>query len=177
MKRLAIFKGHCGKDSGAIDGAGGSGDNRHTIEVEIISGIVSKIATLLDWLGMDHIVCSGDWSTRLAMSAGCDSGISIHADTCIDSRVTGPHVLYWPKSDNGRMLATYLDLAIDSYTPHSRRPHGERMYILQHTPFECVIVECGFLSNVSDEAVLAQESHQRNLAYQIVAGWRGYVYR
>jgi N-acetylmuramoyl-L-alanine amidase len=174
--KTAIFVGHVGKDSGAIDGAGN--DNIYTIEAVVTQAISFKIAHFLKVLGNEHRLVDGDWVTRLTESSDCDVGISIHADVSAHPEARGFHLIYYQHSEEGRNLADCIDRALDIYARRNRAPHPRNnLIILRKTPFPCVIVETGFISNTTEEAQLGNDEYQWNLAFQIVVGLRSYIYR
>lgn len=47
-------------------------------------------------------------------------------------------------------------------------------YLLNHAPCPSVIVECGFLSNSQDEALLCTENYRMLVAYQLFCGLQTY---
>ena len=177
--KLALFPGHTGKDSGAIDG-NDAGDNLYTIESVITTGIVSKMALLFTIIGIDHVIAPGHFDARIALTDRCKAGVSIHADVSTDRAVQGFHVIYYPGSVRGKSLAEYIDDSLDIGAHRARNLHArDDLTILKKTKFPCCLVECGFISNAIEEARLYQESYQYNLAFSIVHGvreWQRKVY-
>ena len=47
--------------------------------------------------------------------------------------------------------------------------HGD-YYILKESKTHAVLVECGYLTNAEEEALLIQEEYQNKLAYAITCG-------
>jgi N-acetylmuramoyl-L-alanine amidase len=178
MKKLAIFPGHVGKDAGAIDLAGPGGDQLMSIEAVITAGIASKMSLMCKLLGIANRVAVGSFDSRIAQTTDCEVGISIHADSVNSPLVHGFHVIYFPGSKVGKELAWYLDAALATSHDKARSPHSRRdLAILRNTPFPCVLVECGFLTNVNEEAALMNDEYQLNLAFEIVQGFRRWMYR
>jgi N-acetylmuramoyl-L-alanine amidase len=176
--KLALFPGHVGKDSGAVDRVDTAhGDNYHSIEAVIAWGVVAKMAHFCRELGHDHVIADGGWDTRLATSAGCGAGISVHCDRVTIPGPRGFHSIYYPKSQAGLALAESLDLHLGRYVSHRHHaPHARDLFILRKTTFPCVLVELGFLSNPDDEALLRNDEYQTNLAFQLIAGFRAWMY-
>jgi N-acetylmuramoyl-L-alanine amidase len=177
--KIALFPGHAGKDSGATDGINGiMGDTIHSVEVAITSQIVSKVALFLGLLGIEYTIGIGKLRDRVMNTADCDAGISVHADMCSDENVHGFHVMCWPESQGGMALATSVDVNLALTEHRARQVHGRRdLYILRETNFPCVLVECGFLSNDTDECHLMVEGHQYRLAWAMVQGLREWMAR
>ena len=48
-------------------------------------------------------------------------------------------------------------------------------FVIRESPAPSVLVECGFLSNAEDEALLQTEAHQQKLARGIVEGILAYL--
>lgn len=175
--KLAIFPGHTGKDSGAIDAAGGAGDSIHTIEAVVTAGIASKLALFCNLTGMDYRLAPGSFDYRVSATRDCTAGISIHADVCADPAVHGFHCLYYPGSVPGQGLARAIDESVSLVYQRARQVHSRRdLAILRDTEFPVVLIECGFLSNTTDEARMVTEEFQYNLAYQVLSGYRDWVY-
>jgi len=168
MPCFGIFPGHVGKDSGAVDIAEG-GDFLHTVESAITLSVAHKVCSLLDLMGFDYKFLPGSFEARIKMSEGCTCGLSIHADTCTDNRVHGYHVMYYPGSKKGKLLADNIDKALEDTFHRARKIHSRRdLAILKRTSFPCVLVEVGFLSNQIDEAELLQSHYQHRLAVALV---------
>ena len=51
---------------------------------------------------------------------------------------------------------------------------SEEMYIIESGPQPCVIVECGFISNVDEEEMLLDTHYQQRVAQAIVHGCADY---
>ena len=174
--KVAVFPGHVGKDSGAIDPAS-AGDKLHTIEA-VVSGIIAyKTAAFLAQLGIPYTLSIGGFDLRIAETQDCQLGVSIHADVSRTSKTSGYHAIYYQGSMQGKMLAEMLDASMALATIRARAPHPRNdLLILRKTPFPCVILETGFLSNEIDEALLLQEHHQYAIAFAIAHAVRKYIY-
>lgn len=174
--RIALFAGHVGKDSGAVDPAG-PGDQLHTIEAVVTYAIASKAARYLSDLDIPYQLIIGGWSDRLLGSAGCTAGIDLHADVCTDARRHGYHCIYYPGSTKAQALAGRIDEALGAHAQRARKPHTSRtLFMLKKTPYPCVIVELGFISSISDESLLMNESYQYHLAWGVVQGLMRWMY-
>ena len=58
---------------------------------------------------------------------------------------------------------------------HRTAKSNESYYLLKRTPSPTVIVECGFLSNSSEAALLITEEYQKKVAYAIHMGILKYL--
>ena len=91
--------------------------------------------------------------------------ISIHQNYFTDSRYSGAQVFYGT-SDGSEALAKKLQAAVvTTLNPGSRRnaKQGRGIYLLEHVRCPGVLVECGFLSNPQEEALLREPSYQKKL--------------
>ena len=98
--------------------------------------------------------------------------ISVHMNSFPAQRKQrGAQVFYDKHNEAGKALAQSIQLFLSKNIPHSDRVtmQGE-YYILECTDKPAVIVECGFLSNSEDEALLITAEHQEKLAYSIFCG-------
>lgn len=170
--KVALFPGHVGKDSGAVDKAAPEfGDELHTVEAVVTYAIASAASEMLTRMGIDNVLAIGGWDYRLARTVDCDLGISIHADVSTNPKVRGYHVIHYPGSMQGRNLAAQLDTAMMQVSKRARSVHGRGdLFILRKTPFPCALVEAGFLSNVEEEGVLMQPGYQHRVAFALVSG-------
>jgi N-acetylmuramoyl-L-alanine amidase len=167
--RVAVFAGHTGKDSGAINPPNqATGDLLNTFEIDITGPIARKVVEYLTQLGIEHILCFGGWEARLRQSEGCTVGIDIHADNAPGTPAQGFHVCYYPSRES-RRLAVKIDEAMNVVAIRNRAPHPEsKLKILNKTKFPTALLECGFLSSVTDEVTLLTEKTQWKIALAIV---------
>lgn len=103
--------------------------------------------------------------------------VSIHQNTFSDSRYSGAQVFY-DTAGLGKDLAKQLQQQlISSLDPDSKRQEkkGKGIYLLEHSEKPAVLVECGFLSNPEEEAMLRSERHQQNLCCVIVSAVSCYL--
>lgn len=171
--KIALFPGHVGKDTGAIDDGS---DGLRSVEAAITAPVTNQASQLLTLMGYDNQVYSGSLSARIAMSQQCDMGVSLHADICTDQNVHGYHVIYYPRSVKGRLLAEYLDKSLEISFDRARKIHSRtNLAILRDTPFPCALVEMGFMSNPIDEAELMEPHYQYRLAFAIADGIRMFL--
>lgn len=90
--------------------------------------------------------------------------ISIHQNHYPDPRYDGPQVFHTP---NAAELAAAMQSALNAaLDPTSRRSPktASGIYLMEHISHPGLLVECGFLSNPSEEQKLSSAEYQRNLA-------------
>lgn len=175
--RVAIFPGHTGKDSGAVDTLSPAmGDLLHTVEASITAAIAGRVYDLLGSMGVPVALCYGSWEARLEASADCSIGVDIHADCFKTPGPQGYHCIYHAGSAEGKRLAGSLDSAMSVVASRHRPPHTASLFLLQKTAFPCCIVEVGFVSNPEEEIHLSEPHYQCRLANGIVWGILKYLY-
>lgn len=91
--------------------------------------------------------------------------LSIHQNTFSNSQYHGAQVFY-SKNGEGDQLAEQLQTAfIQTINPGSNRKSkkADGIYLMEHIDKTGVLIECGFLSNVEEEAKLRSEVYQKQL--------------
>lgn len=171
-KRIAIFPGHVGKDSGAIDKVEGhESDDLMTIEAVINAQVAVLLKNRLDQYKIDGRIIVGSFKDRIALSENSDLGISIHADASTNKDARGYTIFHYPSSDKGKDFAHILDIEMNCFVGKfikSRGVQAHNYYILRKTKFPCVLLEMGFLTNVIDERCLNLFEVQNMIAHSIL---------
>lgn len=97
--------------------------------------------------------------------------ISIHQNFFPRSNQRGAQVFYAPNSEIGAEMAKSMQQFLNSNLEASKRNSAKGdYYILQCTDYPSLLIECGFLSNPEDEALLVQATYQEKVAYTIFCG-------
>ena len=185
---LVLDAGHGGEDGGAVSLTG-------TPESQINLAIVLKLRDVLGLYGVDPIVLReedislhdddantlrekkrSDLKNRVAAIEAVEGGtlLSIHQNTYPGSRYHGAHVFYAP-TEGSQELAEHFQNSIKA----ALQPDNERavkripdtVYIMNHVTCPAVLIECGFLTNPEEEALLRDEDYQRKLSAVIAAAW------
>ena len=107
-----------------------------------------------------------------------DCVISIHQNSYHQEDVSGAQVFYYRKSEKGKRLAEILqkrfDYALGDQNRRKAKPN-DSYYLLLHVKCPIVIVECGFLSNWKEAALLKTEEYQDRVAYTLHMGIMEYL--
>ena len=185
---LVLDAGHGGEDGGAVSITG-------VPESRINLSIVLGLRDVLGLYGVDPILLreedislhTGDANTlrekkrsdlknRTAAIEAVEGGtlISIHQNTYPGSRYYGTHVFYAP-TDGSQALADHVQNSIKT----ALQPDNERavkqipdtVYIMNHITCPGILIECGFLTNPAEEAMLRDPDYQRKLSAVIAAAW------
>ena len=100
--------------------------------------------------------------------------ISVHLNKFTTSSAKGTQVFYSANNEDSNKLA----LSVQSKVRKLLQPENERVikkadssiYLLKNAKIPAVIVECGFLSNAQDLALLKDKEYQSKLAFCIYCG-------
>ena len=185
---VVIDPGHGGRDPGKVGIQG-------TLEKEInlqIALILKELLTAQNIQVMltrtedrdlateeEHFKIS-DMKERLQLiqNSEADVVISIHQNSYTDPQVLGAQCFYYTDSMESHALATILQQQIIVSTNQKKqreiKSNGD-YYLLKNSSLPTVIIECGFLSNEEEEALLNTKEYQRKMAYAIHLGILQYL--
>lgn len=90
--------------------------------------------------------------------------ISIHQNYFADSRYSGAQTFY-SSEQQSKDLAVLMQNAFIEFTNTNRsiKP-ADGVYLMQHVTKPAVLIECGFISNYQEEALLLDHTYQLKLA-------------
>lgn len=97
--------------------------------------------------------------------------ISIHQNTFSDSKYSGAQVFYGKKGEGQQFAAQLQNALVQSVNPGSNRKSkpADGVYLMEQIEKTGVLIECGFLSNVREEARLRSADYQKQLCCIIAA--------
>ncbi len=186
-----IDAGHGGEDGGTSSLSG-------EWESQVNLGIAKKTDLLLRFLGLKTAMTrdrdislhdpemttirqkkTSDLKNRVKIINGVENGalLSIHQNFFIQSRYYGAQTFYHG-SENRAFAKTMQDALRRLLDPANRREckPTDMVYILNEIQKPAILVECGFLSNPTEEALLLTEGYQRKVAMAVCLGfmdWSG----
>ena len=188
---VVIDSGHGGFDPGKV-GVDGS------LEKEINLEIAMKLKKYLELEDLEVIMTresdvgfhrEDDTSKKMAdMRNRCqlindadpDLVVSIHQNSYHEEPIYGGQVFYYKDSVKGKELAEILQerfsYVLGAENRRRAKANGD-YYLLLNVKKPIVIVECGFLSNRKEAALLQQEDYQDRLAWTIHMGIMEYLNR
>lgn len=115
---------------------------------------------------------------QLINDAKPDLAVSIHQNSYHEESVDGAQVFYYQDSEKGKRLAEILqnrfDFVLGENNTRTARPN-DNYYLLLHVKSPVIIVECGFLSNRAEAALLNTEEYQDKVAWTIHMGIMEYL--
>lgn len=185
---LILDAGHGGEDGGAVSVTGAAESQINlavVLKLDSILGLYSQTPLLLR--DEDRALYSegavtlrekkvSDLKNRVAMIQACQGAtlISIHQNSYPQGRYRGTQTFYAP-TEGSQELARYIQDAVRQ----ALQPENERdvkqipdtVYLMNHIDCPAVLVECGFLSNPEEEALLRDEGYQKKLAAVLAAAW------
>ena len=102
--------------------------------------------------------------------------ISVHMNKFSQSSRTGPQVFYQEGKSDGQSLATSLQRVFNDNTGNNHEAIGGDYYICREIDCPAVIVECGFLSNADECALLQTDAYREQICNYIFSGVMLYLY-
>lgn len=181
---VAIDPGHGGFDPGKVGVSG-------ALEKDINLSISWKVKQQLEKKGIEVIMTrttdqglyaeedknkkSADMRNRVEtiQASGAAVAVSIHQNSFTDTVSKGSQVFYYTGSKEGQHLANLIQTSIKETLKddnHRIEKGNTDYYMLRKVTCPIVIVECGFLSNPMEEALLTEEDYQEKMANGISKG-------
>lgn len=176
---IIIDPGHGGEDGGAVS-YNGLPESGYNLAISL------KLNDLLNLLGYqtkmirttDVSVYSkgetlsqkkvSDLKERVKLINETDGAllISIHQNHYPDSRYSGAQVFYTNSKESEQLAKQLQEVFVLQLNPGSHRQakKSSGIYIMENIHCPGVLIECGFLSNVSEEAKLKEPSYQKKLS-------------
>jgi N-acetylmuramoyl-L-alanine amidase len=109
-------------------------------------------------------------------SSGAQLVISIHMNKFTTSTENGAQVFFKEGDTDGEKMANAIkDMLCANFDNARELSLAGDYYILNCTQITGVIVECGFLSNPTEEVNLQQEAYMNKMCYSIYAGIINYL--
>lgn len=186
---VVIDPGHGGFDPGKVGVDG-------TLEKDINLAISLKLKDLLEQENIKVIITrtedkavgqtegeakkQEDMRSRVEMinESNADLAVSIHQNSFTEESSKGAQVFYHPESEAGEKLALLIQEKIKQSVDddnHRQAKSNDSYYMLKKTTCPIVIVECGFLSNYAESALLNEEAYQKKIAEGIKEGILSYL--
>ena len=162
-KVVVIDPGHGGDDPGKV-GVNG------TKEKDVNLAISKCLKKVLEDNGFDVVMNTYQINSNSIM-------ISIHQNSFTNPNVKGAQSFFYEKSEKskklGLILQNHLNKKINTEKEKAAKPNNS-YYMLINSKCPGTIIECGFLSNPSEEESLSKEEYQKKLAEIICTGIKEY---
>ena len=191
-RTIVLDAGHGGEDGGAVSPDG-------VVESDLNLAITRRLRDVLLFLGRDTVLTRtgedaiyspeavtlrekkvSDLKNRVALINSQPEAvlISIHQNSYHQEEVSGGQVFYYKSSEKGKRLAEIIqkrfDYVLGEQNRRLARANGN-YYLLLHVKCPIVIVECGFLSNRKEAALLQDPEYQDRMAWTVHMGIMEYL--
>ena len=182
-KTILIDPGHGGNDPGAVS-AKGTKESVLNLQVALY---------LRDYLmseGFEVIMTRGDSEIqgadtgmtkderkRIIANAECDMVVSIHMNKFSDASVHGAETFYYEPSAESARLAECIQASLKNEldSTNKRTTKGvTNLFVLKASKAPSVLVECGYISNPTEESKLVSGTYQRRVAFAVCCGILSY---
>lgn len=190
---IVLDAGHGGMDGGC---SSANGD----VEKNINLSILLHLRELLEMSGYSVMVTrdtdisihdqgvegianqkSSDMDNRLKIFNSSDNAIciSIHQNQFTDPKYSGAQMFYSDSHPaSGTLAQTIQNQFVSFLQPENTREIklcGKELFLCYYSENPTVMVECGFLSNPDEAALLVTEEYQQKVAFTIYAGLMEYL--
>ena len=97
--------------------------------------------------------------------------VSIHQNTFSDGKYSGAQVFYAAEGESQELAEQLQNTICQTLNPGRNRrcKRADGVYLMEHIEKTGILVECGFLSNVQEEAKLRSSEYQKKLSCVIAA--------
>lgn len=189
---IVIDAGHGGADGGAV-GQGGFAEKDINLEISKrleklfeLSNVKCVMTRNSDvMLESKKTIISNkkrsDLTARVESTLEYENPIfvSIHQNKFPSSKYSGLQVFYSPNHLKSKTLAEIIRknnvLLLDKFNKRETKPAGREIFVLDSLEIPAVLVECGFLSNATEEAKLVTPEYQKKLAFMIYVSIMEYL--
>jgi len=188
---IVIDPGHGGFDGGTVAGDG-------TMEKDINLLIALHLRDMLAVCGLNVVMTRdtdvstqsidaatirekkvSDINNRLSLYESAATVISVHQNHYTSSKYRGTQVFYSANHPQSEALAAMIQQSVVSrLQPHNNRQYkraSDGIYLMHHTTVPAVLVECGFMSNAEELALLKDTQYRRQMAWAICLGYWEYT--
>lgn len=178
-KVIIIDPGHGGFDSGAVSLSGTREDELNLkVAKKLKQYLIEHDATVILTRETDEGLASRkseDMCKRVEIirESNPDIVISIHMNKFPQTQYFGGQTFYMTGSEEGKKLAQSIQAKLlDNLIEGNNRQikSASNFLILKAASAPTVIVECGFLSNEKEEALLKTDAYQDKIAWSIFNG-------
>ena len=181
---VVIDAGHGGRDGGAVAGDG-------TLEKHLNLSVAKKLKALLESADIRVVMTretdielaspdsphkkADDLNARLNLAREYENAVfvSIHMNRFPVEKYRGLQVYYSENHEKSLSLAQTVQNVSEETLRNTQdrrvKPAGDSIYLMKHLEIPAVLVECGFLSNPEETALLKSEAYQEKLAMCLYA--------
>ncbi len=186
---LILDPGHGGADGGAVSVTGTSESAINldiALRAEAIAGlfglrcVMTRTSEEIDYpesAATIHAKKVADTKARTELVSSTPDAvlISIHQNKYTTSGPSGSQVFYAP-TEGSQELAQGIQDTLKQLSDKNKRGTvqiDKSVYLMNHVECPAVLVECGFVSNYAEAALLEDPGYQKKLAALIIGGFIG----
>ena len=116
---------------------------------------------------------------KIGNGSGADIFVSVHLNKIPQTQYSGWQTFYKKNNENSTKLAKSIQKNLNESIQKENLREAlsiSNKYIVDNVEIPITIVECGFLSNPTEEALLKTDEHQNKIAWGIYSGIMDYFY-
>lgn len=180
---VVIDAGHGGRDGGASGIASGVLEKdlnlayAFTLKKMLEGNGIGVVLTRTSDAGLynewDNNKKANDMQKREAilLDSGASLFVSIHMNSFELTSVKGSQVFFYPSSSVSEQLALLTQMVLKKMVPFAKpAPKTVDFYLLKVAPMPAILIECGYLTNPEEEALLQTAEHKNKLCYALFCG-------
>lgn len=183
---IVIDPGHGGEDGGAV---GVTGIKEKDLNLKIALKLKEKLLNsginVVMTRETDIMLCDKnqqkkrkrtDFDNRIKIAQNYNNAIfiSIHMNYFEDNSQSGAQIFYSKNNPESKEIASILREELkNSLNPNNKRqikPSGKEIYLLSNLKIPACLIECGFISNPTEEQLLMSDNYQEKIAETIKNG-------
>ena len=190
---IILDAGHGGMDGGCSSAEG-------NVEKDINLAIVLEVKELCELYGYNVVLTrdrdtsihdagvegiraqkESDMDNRLEIFNSHSNAVcvSVHQNNFTDEKYSGAQMFYYEGNpENERFARIMQEKFVENLQPDNTRetkPCGDNLYLCRYCENPTVMVECGFLSNPDEAALLSDNIYQKKVAFTIFSGIMEYI--
>lgn len=169
-----VDAGHGGYDPGAVANGLNEKDLTLSIALKVKAKLESKGIKVVMSRDTDKFLSLQDIANK-ANASNPDIFISIHINSAGATSASGIETYYYKGVD--KPLASDIQNKLIEYTgANNRGVKWEEFFVVKNTNMPASLVECGFITNVTEANKMKTASYQDSLAKAIVDGATSYLF-
>ena len=184
---IVIDAGHGGRDGGAV------GRTTEVTESYLNLQFALKLKSICEEYGFNVVLTRKDMNglysafatnkkrsemekrMEIIEEANPDLVVSIHMNSFSTSEARGAQVFYAETHSEYEEFAQKVQDALNAKIDYAKKTaKSSDFYVINTTPIPSILVECGFLSNPEEEALLVSEEYQKDFCYVLFYGILSY---
>ena len=187
---IIIAAGHGGRHGGAAADDG-------TLEKDLNLAVAKELCDLIEGAGYDTVMTRtedaalgdensshkklGDIKARVELAKQYKNAIfiSVHMNKFPVPKYSGLCVYFAKKTEGSAALAEDVRMVVATHLQKENgrqiKGAGSEIYVLDNAPCTAILVECGFLSNPSELALLKTEEYRKKVAACVFTATANYM--